>query len=111
MSGHGEVGTGMPSGPTTPTVLAIVCDPFLSIWRHRAIYRRVLARDIQSSFRGSVLGLSWVLLVPLVLVAIYTFVFGVVLKSTWAVTPRSPYEVPLIFFIGSRSCSASSWKW
>ena len=99
MAGDGEVGTGMSSGPTTP-VLAVLLDPFRSIWRHREIFRRVLARDIQSSFRGSVLGLSWVLLVPLVLVAIYTFVFGVVLKSTWAVTPRSRYEVPLIFFTG-----------
>ena len=90
----------MPSGTTTPKALAVVCEPFLSIWRNREIYRRVLARDIQSAFRGSVLGLSWVLLVPLVLVAIYTFVFGAVLKSTWAVTPRSQYEVPLIFFTG-----------
>lgn len=72
--------------------------PFWSLWRNRELYRRVLLRDIQTAFRGSVLGLAWVVLIPLVLVAVYTFVFGVVLKSTWAAEVRSPYEVPLLFF-------------
>lgn len=73
-------------------------EPFKSLWRHRELFRRVLVRDIQSSFRGSVLGLAWVVLIPLVLVALYTFVFGVVLKATWAIPTKTPYEVPLVFF-------------
>lgn len=73
-------------------------EPLLSLWRNRELYRRVLARDIQASFRGSVLGLAWIILIPLVLVGIYTFVFGVILKSSWALSPRSPIEVPLIYF-------------
>lgn len=35
-------------------------------------------------YRGSVLGISWVLLYPLALVGVYTFVFGTVLSSRWA---------------------------
>jgi lipopolysaccharide transport system permease protein len=73
-------------------------EPFWSLWRNRELYQRVLVRDIQTAFRGSVLGLAWVVLIPLVLVAVYTFVFGAVLKSTWASEVRSPHEVPLLFF-------------
>nr|CAD6601847.1 ABC transporter permease [arsenite-oxidising bacterium NT-25] len=75
-------------------------EPFRSIWHNRELYRRVLLRDIQSSFRGSALGLAWIVVIPLVLVAIYTFVFGVVLNSTWIAATGSPFEVPLIFFTG-----------
>ncbi|MDP3898680.1 MAG: ABC transporter permease [Mesorhizobium sp.] len=75
-------------------------EPFLSLWRHRELFRRVLVRDIQSSFRGSVLGLAWIVVIPLTLVAIYSFVFGSILNSSWAIQPRSPYEVPLIYFSG-----------
>lgn len=75
-----------------------VAEPFVSLWENRQLYRRVLVRDILSTFRGSVLGIAWVVLVPLALVAIYTFVFGVVLSSTWSVPTSTPFEVPLIFF-------------
>lgn len=89
----------MPSGTTTPKALAVVCEPFLSIWRNRDLppgscarhpvgVPRQRARPVLGAFGAAVL------------VAIYTFVFGAVLKSTWAVTPRSQYEVPLIFFTG-----------
>lgn len=74
--------------------------PLASLWRNRQLYRRVLARDIQSTFRGSALGLAWIVVIPLVLVAIYTFVFGVVLSSTWSIPTSTPLEVPLIFFTG-----------
>jgi len=75
-------------------------EPLVSLWRHRELYRRILTRDIQSAFRGSVLGLAWVVVIPLVLVAIYTFVFGVVLGSSWPTPTGSRYEAPLIYFAG-----------
>lgn len=71
-----------------------------SLWVRRELFLRVLGRDIQASFRGSALGLLWIVLIPLVMVAIYTFVFGIVLKSAWATPTASPLEVPLIFFSG-----------
>lgn len=78
----------------------VLVEPLESLWRNRQLFRRVLSRDILSMVRGSVLGLAWVVVIPLVLVAIYTFVFGVVLPSTWSAETRSPLEVPLIFFAG-----------
>jgi lipopolysaccharide transport system permease protein len=74
--------------------------PLETLLRNGQLYRRVLVRDIQSTFRGSALGLAWVVLIPLVLVAIYTFVFGVVLPSTWSMGTHTRLEVPLLFFTG-----------
>lgn len=74
--------------------------PFQSLWRSRHLFWCLLVRDIVSTFRGSVLGLAWIVLIPLVMVAIYTFVFGRVLGTSWATPTRTPYEVPLIFFLG-----------
>jgi lipopolysaccharide transport system permease protein len=47
-----------------------------------------------------VLGLSWIILIPLFMVAVYTFVFGVILKSAWYSRAASPMEIPLIYFVG-----------
>ncbi|MER2606721.1 MAG: ABC transporter permease [Siculibacillus sp.] len=80
--------------------LAALAAPLTSVWKNRELFRRVLVRDLQASFRGSVLGFAWVVVIPLVLVALYTFVFGVILKSGWSRTPRSALEVPLIYFCG-----------
>lgn len=75
-------------------------QPLETLLRNRQLYRRVLVRDIQSLFRGSALGLAWIVVIPLVLVAIYTFVFGMVLSSTWSMGTRTRLEVPLLFFTG-----------
>ena len=80
--------------------LGLLFDPLASLWRHRQLYRRLLNRDILATVRGSVLGLAWVVLIPLILVTIYTFIFGVVLSSTWSAPTSTPLEVPLIFFAG-----------
>lgn len=74
--------------------------PFINLAERWQLFRRVLRRDIEASFRGSALGLLWIVLIPLVMVALYTFVFGVVMKSAWAIPTASPLQVPLIYFTG-----------
>lgn len=41
-------------------------------------------REIAGRYRGSMLGILWSLLTPLLMLAVYTFVFGVVLRARWA---------------------------
>jgi len=74
--------------------------PLEALLRNGQLYRRVLERDIKSTFRDSALGLAWIVVIPLVLVAIYSFVFGLVLPSAWSKSTRTPLEVPLLFFTG-----------
>src|SRR6187401_2680793 len=53
-------------------------------WRGRALIIQFTRRDIEGRYRSSLLGLAWSFVNPLVLLLVYTFVFGVVLKQRWA---------------------------
>ncbi len=55
--------------------------PFQGIWRNRSLVRSMVARDISARYRGSFAGMFWTVLNPLLLMATYFFVFGIVLKT------------------------------
>ena len=42
-------------------------------------------REVVGRYRGSVMGLAWSLFNPILMLAVYTFVFSVVFKSRWGV--------------------------
>jgi lipopolysaccharide transport system permease protein len=54
-----------------------------NLWRQRDLIRQFTRREIEGRYRGSFLGLFWSFVNPLVLLLIYTFVFGVVFKAKW----------------------------
>ncbi|NWF64509.1 MAG: ABC transporter permease [Chloroflexi bacterium] len=56
---------------------------FRSIKRNRRLTFEMTKREIQKKYRGSVLGLVWALITPLLMLLVYTFVFSVILKSRW----------------------------
>jgi len=55
--------------------------PARSIWRNRKLMGSMVRRDILSRYRGSFGGTLWTFLNPLLLMATYFFVFGVVLRT------------------------------
>ena len=65
-----------------------------NLMRHRQLIAALTARDLKARYRGSILGFFWSLANPLLLLAVYTFVFTVFFKQT-AVTPY-----PLFLFSG-----------
>jgi len=44
----------------------------------------LIRREIAGRYRGSLLGILWSMLTPLFMLAVYTFVFGIVLRTRWA---------------------------
>jgi lipopolysaccharide transport system permease protein len=74
--------------------------PFGSAWHHRDLLSRLVQRDVETRFRGSVLGKVWAFLVPLVMLGLYTFVFGVVIQPRWQDSARSNVEIALTYFSG-----------
>ncbi|WP_424811129.1 ABC transporter permease [Roseococcus sp. YIM B11640] len=50
---------------------------------HRELIVRLAGREISQRFRGSILGLGWALLLPLMTAAVYTFVFSAIFQSRW----------------------------
>lgn len=48
-----------------------------------ALIYQFVKRDILSRYRGSMLGIGWVVLNPLMMLALYTFAFAGILKTRW----------------------------
>ncbi|MGH9337552.1 MAG: ABC transporter permease, partial [Vicinamibacteria bacterium] len=54
--------------------------PFRSIFEHRRLIAAFVRQDIRSRYVASVMGLSWTIVQPLALLALYTFVFSSILR-------------------------------
>lgn len=54
--------------------------PLRTLARHASLIQSMVRRDVQGRYRGSVGGTAWTLLHPLLLMAAYYFVFGLVLR-------------------------------
>lgn len=62
----------------------------------------LVKREVEGRYRGSVLGVFWSMLTPLMMLGVYTFVFGTVFKSRWATSSStsSQVEFAVILFVG-----------
>lgn len=49
-----------------------------------SLLKQLVVREIVGRYRGSLLGLAWSLLIPLAMLAVYVFVFGVVFQARWS---------------------------
>jgi len=54
-----------------------------ALTRNQSILWRLTVREVASRYRGSLLGWGWTLLNPLLMLAVYTFVFSTVFKARW----------------------------
>lgn len=54
-----------------------------TIFRKRSMILSFAWRDIQQRYQGSFLGLLWSILNPMVMLGVYTFVFGMIFKAKW----------------------------
>jgi lipopolysaccharide transport system permease protein len=57
--------------------------PLLTALEHRKLIMRLVWRDILARYRGSLLGVAWSVITPLILLTVYTFVFSVVFNARW----------------------------
>jgi lipopolysaccharide transport system permease protein len=74
--------------------------PFYTAWHHRSLILRLARREIDARYRGSVLGIVWAVLTPILMLAVYTFVFSVVFRARWGTTGESNSEFALLLFSG-----------
>jgi len=72
-----------------------------SIRDHHRLIRQMIWREVVGRYKGSVLGLGWSFINPLMMLAIYSFVFSVVFKARWGVDAiESKVDFALILFVG-----------
>jgi lipopolysaccharide transport system permease protein len=50
---------------------------------HRALLYSLARRDVETRYRGTTLGFLWAVLQPLMMLAVYAFVFGGIFHSRW----------------------------
>lgn len=62
-----------PPGRWSPLALA-------EVWQYRDLFVTLAARDVKLRYRQTALGVTWVILQPLLAAAIFTFVFGKVAR-------------------------------
>jgi lipopolysaccharide transport system permease protein len=63
--------------PTSPAALG------KSLWRNRQLILQMTQREVLGRYKGSFMGLAWSFFTPLLMLAVYTFIFSVVFKARW----------------------------
>jgi len=73
-----------------------------SLVRYRALVQSLVSRELKARYRGSVLGFMWSLVTPLILLAVYTFVFSFIFRPR--ISGAEPYPLFLM-------CGLFPWIW
>jgi lipopolysaccharide transport system permease protein len=60
----------------------------------------LLKREIIGRYKGSVFGVVWSFITPIMMLAIYTFVFSAIFKAKWSSGSDSKTEFALLLFAG-----------
>ena len=55
-----------------------------NILYNRDLIQRLISRGIAEKYKGSILGIGWTIIQPILMLAIYTIVFSSVFKGRWA---------------------------
>jgi len=75
----------------------------IGLLAHRPLIAQLSRRDISARYRGSVLGVVWSLIHPLLMLAVYTFVFGTVFRARGWSGAEAAQTTPgfaVILFVG-----------
>lgn len=70
-----------------------------SIWANRKLILQMSKRDVVGRYKGSLMGLLWSFLNPLLMLVVYTFFFAVVFKSKWGAVPSGSEESKTLFAV------------
>lgn len=55
-----------------------------SAWHHRRLILTLTRREIEGRYKGSAFGVLWSIITPILMVSVFTFVFGEIFQSKWA---------------------------
>jgi lipopolysaccharide transport system permease protein len=73
---------------------------FLFPWRQREILYQFVLRDIHARYRQSIFGLLWLVLTPLLTLAVYTLVFRFIFQSRWDMGDAGTMAFAFRLFVG-----------
>lgn len=64
---------------------------FADIWRNRYLLGQLVKRDVLLRYRGAMFGVLWIFLSPLIMLAIFAFIFGQIFQARW---PQQESGIP-----------------
>ena len=71
------------------------------LWTHRQLIKQMAWREVVGRYKGSVMGLLWSFITPVLMLVVYTFVFSVVFKAKWGVGgEESKTTFAVVLFVG-----------
>lgn len=73
---------------------------FSILFQNKYLFLQMLKRDVQQRYRGSQLGFIWAFIYPILMLLVYTFVFGMVMRVKWGVAGQDNIEFGIILFAG-----------
>jgi lipopolysaccharide transport system permease protein len=86
----------MKTGVRLQSPLAI----FGTLSRHRDLIWQMTKRDVIGRYRGSIMGLLWSFFNPVLMLAVYTFIFSVVFQARWGEATASKADFAIVLFVG-----------
>ena len=88
-----------PMNPHARSPSSLLSIPLI-LWRQRRLIIQMTRRDVLGRYSGSALGLAWSVMIPLMMLVIYTFVFSVVFKARWGGGEESKVQFALVLYSG-----------
>ncbi|HKU17748.1 MAG TPA: ABC transporter permease [Candidatus Saccharimonadales bacterium] len=73
--------------------------PFSAFLQHRSLTLELTKRDILGRYRGASFGLLWSLISPFLMLGVYSFAFGFVMKSKWPPVNGHNAHFSVILFV------------
>ncbi|WP_319782289.1 ABC transporter permease [Oceanisphaera sp. IT1-181] len=67
---------------------------------HSGLLWSMIKREVVGRYKGSAMGLFWSFVNPILMLAVYTFVFSVVFQARWSTGTGSKTEFALVLFAG-----------
>lgn len=85
-----------PHAPAATSPVALV----RSLLVHRQLTASLVRREVVGRYQGSLLGLLWSFFYPVLMLAVYTLVFGSIFRAKWPGGTNSQAEFALVLFCG-----------
>jgi lipopolysaccharide transport system permease protein len=87
------------NAPSTPGIIIEADQGFFSLnardlWEYRELLFFMVWRDLSVRYKQTLLGLTWVILQPLVTLAIFSIIFGILLE-----VPSGDFPYPVMVFV------------
>lgn len=82
------------------TALSNPLSIFSPLLEHRHLVHSLVVRDLRARYAGTALGFLWAFASPLLLLAVFTFVFSEVFQAKWNIPVDDKFGFALVLFSG-----------